>query len=131
MKKESLKCILCLLAGIAGTVFVFACMFKNLHWPGGALMLSIITPALLSLLMIFLSTYAAKFGALKACDKPAAKHLLRVEVAAFITIALLFIALMFRACHWPGGAQLVLITCSTLAILSFLAGIFGCKMQCK
>ena len=128
MKKESFQGLLCIIAGIMIAAFIFGCMFRNLHWPGGMWLLAVITPCLLAIQSLCLSCYVAKHGKLAQCDKPAAKHLRRIGSAAFVALAFLAIAIIFRANHWPAGAQLVLISCSTLAILSFLAGIFGCKL---
>lgn len=128
MKKESFKGILCLLAGITGTILIFGCMFKALHWPGASYLLYFCSPLLLSLIMICLSCYTAAFGALKSSEKPSAKHLLNAEIIAFIAMAVLVIAIMFKILHWPGGSQMLLVACSTLAFVSLMAGFFGCKL---
>ena len=134
MKKESFQAMLCCLAGIVVAVFIIGCMFKNLHWPGGDLLLSIITPALLLIQAVCLGCYVGKHGALKNISgpaKPYAMHLLRTEVAAIISIAILIIAIIFRVCHWPGGAQILIVACLSLTVLSILAGIFACRLYAK
>jgi len=128
MKKESLQGLLSVLAGIVGAVIITAFMFKNLQWPGGDLLMAIITPILLLVQAISISVYVALFGALKSNGKSVAKHLHRVEIVAIIILALFIIALIFRIYHWPGGALLVLVTCLVLSILSLIAGFLGCKL---
>lgn len=128
MKKESLQGMLSLLAGIVVAVFIVAFMFKNLHWPGGDLLMALVTPILLLMQAICTSIYVARFGVLKSNGKSAAKHLHRVEISAIIALALFIIALIFRIYHWPGGAYMILVTCFVLSILSLLAGFLGCKL---
>lgn len=128
MKKEFFLGALCFLAGVVIAVFIAACMFKNLHWPGGDLLMAIVTPFLLGVLSICFSVYVARFGVLTGSNKPMAKYLHLVEIAAIIAVTVLFVALIFRVNHWPGGAQLVLVSCSSLSLLSLIAGFLGCKL---
>lgn len=134
MKKQSFQGVLCVLAGIVLAVIIMAFMFKNLQWPGGDLLLAVIVPAMMAILSIDLSCYVSKHGALKAIEgkaKPYAHSLLVVEMIAFNALALFFVALIFRICHWPGAALLLLISCILLAILSILAGFFAWMLLSK
>lgn len=134
MKKQSFQGALCVLASIVVAVVVMAGMFKNLHWPGGDLLLALVTPFLLMVQAICLSCYVGKYGALNTIEgeaRPYAQGLLKAEQLAFIALAIFCVAVIFRICHWPGGAYLVMISCISLAILSLAAGYLACKLYSR
>ncbi len=116
------------MAGLLMAVILTACMFENLHWPGGDLLLAIIAPTLLLTQSICLSAYVLQFGALKKYDNPSANQLRIIEAVAIFALALLGIAYLFRFMHWPGGAWLMIISSVTLAILSLVGGCIAAKM---
>lgn len=129
MKKESFQGFLLFWAGLLIATAFMAFMFKNLHWPYGVLLASIVTPVMLTVQAIALYCYLPKYGAMKAQKEAGnriAKHLYNIELSALAFAFLLAIALCFRFMHWPYGCQLLLVACIAFAILSFLAGIFAC-----
>ena len=131
MKKESFQGMLAIMGGLIGGVMLWGAMYRFLRLPGGCLMLWVITPILISLLCFCLSSYVYKFGALKSLVEKGvagAKHLLNIEVTAFIALGIGAIAFIFKTQHLEGAGILTALSCASLSILCILAGIFACKV---
>lgn len=134
MKKHTFQGVLALYSGFVGTVLIDGILFSTLHWPGGTSMLCVIVPFLVALLCLCLAIYVFMHGALNAYVEKGlsvAKHLRNVEGTAFIFLALAIIGFVFRYLLWPGGAQLVLLSCFALMWLSLLSGILACIFLTK
>lgn len=129
MKKESFQGFLLFWAGLLIAAVLMAFMFKHLHWPGGCMLAGIVAPVMLIVQAVCMLCFVPKYGALKAqkeAGNSIAKHLYNIEMSAPVFAVVLAIGMLFRCMHWPGGAQLVLVSCTALAILGILAGILGC-----
>lgn len=134
MKKESFLGLLCTTAGIVVAIILTAFLFKTLHWPGGTLLSTIITPILLLIQAILMLCYIPKHGALKVLTENGnciAKHLLNIEISALVFAILLAIGLLFRGLHYPGAGVITMISCCSLCIMSLIAGFLGCKLVNK
>ena len=126
MNKQSFQGALCVLASVLLAVIIITFMFVNLDWPGRDLLLAIIIPAMMAILSINLCIYVGKYGALTTVEgkaKSSARFLLIVEKIALIVLVVFFTAIIFRLCHWPFGAQLLMLSCVSLALLSLVAGL--------
>ncbi len=127
MKKQIFQSILCLFGGMIACIAFIALLFCILQWPGGHGMMCKLVPSLIAIFFVLLAIYVFLFGALKSlADKGVneAKHLQKTEGTAFIFIALLIIGCILHSMHIPGGGQLVMLSCYTLAIISALIAVW-------
>ena len=134
MKKQTFQGVLALYSGFVGTVLIDGILFRTLHWPGGTSILCVIVPFLVALLCLCLAIYVFMHGALNAYVEKGlsvAEHLRNVEGTAFIFLALAILGFVFRYLQWPGGSQIVLVSCFTLMWLSLLSGILACIFLTK
>lgn len=134
MKKQTFQGVLALYSGFVGAVLINGILFSTLHWPGGTSMLCVVVPLLVALLCLCLAIYVFMHGALNAYVEKGlsvAKHLRNVEGTAFIFLALAIVGFVCRHMHWPGGSQIVMVSCFTLMWLSLLSGILACIFLTK
>ena len=134
MKKQTFQGVLALYSGFIGAVLINGILFRTLHWPGGTSMLCVVVPLLVALLCLCLAIYVFMHGALNAYVEKGlsvAKHLRNVEGTAFIFVALAIVGFVCRHMHWPGGSQIVMVSCFTLMWLSLLSGILACIFLTK
>ena len=134
MKKQTFQGVLALYSGFIGAVLINGILFRTLHWPGGTSMLCVVVPLLVALLCLCLAIYVFMHGALNAYVEKGlsvAKHLRNVEGTAFIFLALAIVGFVCRHMHWPGGSQIVMVSCFTLMWLSLLSGILACIFLTK
>ena len=134
MKKQTFQGVLALYSGFVGAVLINGLLFRTLNWPGGCSILFVIVPLLVALLCLSLAIYVFMYGALNAYVEKGlsiAKHLRNVEGTAFIFLALAILGFVFRYLQWPGGSQIVMVSCFALMWLSLLSGILACIFLTK
>ena len=134
MKKQTFQGLLTLYSGFVGAAMINGILFRTLHWPGGCSILFVIVPLLVAILCLGLAIYVFMHGALNAYVRKGvsvAKYLRNVEGTAFIFLALVIVGLVCRHMHWPGGSQLVMISCFALMWLSILSGVLACIFLTK
>ena len=134
MKKQTFQGLLTLYSGFVGAVLINGILFRTLHWPGGCSILFVVVPILVALLCLCLAIYVFMHGALNAYVEKGlsvAKHLRNVEGTAFIFLALAIVGFVCRHLHWPGGSQVVMVSCFALMWLSILSGVFACIFLTK
>ena len=134
MKKQTFQGLLSLYSGFIGAVLIDGILFSTLHWPGGTSILCVIVPLFVAILCLCLAIYVFMHGALNAYVEKGlsvAKHLRNVEGTAFIFLALAIVGFVCRHMHWPGGSQIVLVSCFALMWLSLLSGILACIFLTK
>lgn len=134
MKKQTFQGVLALYSGFVGAVLIDGILFSTLHWPGGSSLLCVVVPLLVAILCLCLAIYVFMHGALNTYVENGisiAKHLRNVEGTAFIFLALAILGFVFRYLQWPGGSQIVMVSCFTLMWLSLLSGILACIFLTK
>lgn len=131
MKKESFLRLLCITASIVIAIGFTTFMFKTLHWPGGELLTTTITPILLVIQSILMLCYIPKHGALKGNGNCVAKHLLNTEISALVFAILFAIGLLFSGLRFPGAGIIIMTSCLSLCLISLIAGFLGCKLVNK
>ena len=118
---------MCLWGALILCIFFIGLLFTILHWPGGHGMLCKMLPSLGAIFFVVSGIYVFQFGALKSLAEKgvlAAKHLQKTEGTVCIFIGLLLVGIVMRSMHVPGGSQIVMLSCFTLAFLSTLAGVW-------
>lgn len=134
MKKQTFQGVLALYSGFVGAVLIDGILFSTLHWPGGSSLLCVVVPLLVAILCLCLAIFVFVHGALNTYvgnGISIAKHLRNVEGTAFIFLALAILGFVFRYLQWPGGSQIVMVSCFTLMWLSLLSGILACIFLTK
>ena len=117
---------MCLWGALILCIFFISLLFTILEWPNGHGMLCKLVPSLCAIFFVVLGIYVFLFGALKSLAEKgvqAAKHLQKIEGTACIFIGLLLGGIVMRSIHIPGGSQIVMLSCFTLAYLSAFAGV--------
>ena len=134
MKKQTFQGVLALYSGFVGAVLIDGILFSTLHWPGGSSLLCVVVPLLVAILCLCLAIFVFVHGALNTYVENGlsiAKHLRNVEGTAFIFLALAILGFVFRYLQWPGGSQIVMVSCFALMWLSLLSGILACIFLTK
>lgn len=96
-------------------VVVIGFIFKNMHWPGGSILL-IISLSTLSLTHLF-----AAFNKVESDD---AKQRLFRKVSNY-AFTLAFVAIMFSVQHYPGGPMMMNVATALLVVSAILLFIQG------